>query len=78
MRRRRGCAERGGPRARRGIGDTLFLMGDDASGSRKDGAAQAIAAKYCVLAMGGDQLGDFSDLFNSEPKSVAARARRPR
>jgi 5'-nucleotidase (lipoprotein e(P4) family) len=53
--------------------DTLFLMGDDASGSRKDGRRQAISAKYCVLAMGGDQLGDFSDLFNSEPKSVAAR-----
>jgi 5'-nucleotidase (lipoprotein e(P4) family) len=54
-------------------GDTLFLMGDDASGSRKDGRRQAISAKYCVLAMGGDQLGDFSDLFNSEPKSVADR-----
>lgn len=54
-------------------GETLFLAGDDASGTRKDMRRQAIAARYCVLAMGGDQLGDFSDLFNTEPKSVAAR-----
>jgi 5'-nucleotidase (lipoprotein e(P4) family) len=54
-------------------GETLYLMGDDATGSRKDGRRQVIAAKYCVLAMGGDQLGDFSDLFNSEPNGVAAR-----
>jgi 5'-nucleotidase (lipoprotein e(P4) family) len=54
-------------------GETLFLMGDDATGSRKDARRQAISARYCVLAMGGDQLGDFSDLFNSEPKGVAAR-----
>jgi 5'-nucleotidase (lipoprotein e(P4) family) len=54
-------------------GETLFLAGDDATGSRKDGRRQTIAAKYCVLAMGGDQLGDFSDLFNSEPNGVAAR-----
>lgn len=54
-------------------GETLFLRGDDASGSRKDGRRQLIAGKYCVLAMAGDQLGDFSDLFNSEPAGVAAR-----
>jgi 5'-nucleotidase (lipoprotein e(P4) family) len=47
-------------------GETLFLKGDDASGSAKDGRRATIAAKYCVIAMGGDQLGDFSDLFNSE------------
>ncbi|CAN5180972.1 hypothetical protein BH10PSE12_BH10PSE12_20850 [soil metagenome] len=45
-------------------GDTLFLKGDDAGGSKKDGRRWQIAAKYCVIALGGDQLGDFSDLFN--------------
>ncbi|GAA0310712.1 hypothetical protein GCM10009087_20960 [Sphingomonas oligophenolica] len=46
-------------------GETLFLAGDDSMGSKKDGRRQTIAAKYCVVAMGGDQLGDFSDLFNT-------------
>lgn len=46
-------------------GETLYLAGDDATGSHKDGRRATIAAKYCVLAMGGDQLGDFSDLFNA-------------
>lgn len=54
-------------------GETLYLAGDDATGSFKDGRRRTIAAKYCVLAMGGDQLGDFSDLFNTEPNGVAAR-----
>ncbi|SEJ78455.1 5'-nucleotidase, lipoprotein e(P4) family [Sphingobium sp. AP50] len=45
-------------------GQTLYLSGDDAMGSRKDGRRATIATKYCVIAMGGDQLGDFSDLFN--------------
>ncbi|WP_404712747.1 HAD family acid phosphatase [Sphingomonas sp. MMS24-J13] len=54
-------------------GETLFLMGDDATGSRKDGRRQTISARYCVLAMGGDQLGDFTDLFNTEPNGIAAR-----
>jgi 5'-nucleotidase (lipoprotein e(P4) family) len=54
-------------------GETLFLSGDDATGSFKDGRRRAIAAKYCVLAMAGDQLGDFSDLFATEPNGIAAR-----
>jgi 5'-nucleotidase (lipoprotein e(P4) family) len=54
-------------------GETLFLSGDDATGSMKDGRRQIIAAKYCVLAMAGDQLVDFSDLFTTEPNGVAAR-----
>ena len=53
-------------------GQTLYLQGDDKMGSLKDGRRHAIAAKYCVIAMGGDQLGDFSDLFN-EAQSVPAR-----
>ncbi|WP_116089999.1 HAD family acid phosphatase [Sphingomonas crusticola] len=54
-------------------GETLFLNGDDASGSGKDGRRATIAARYCVLAMAGDQLVDFSDLFTTEPNSIAAR-----
>lgn len=53
-------------------GETLFLGGDDSTGSRKDGRRARIAARYCVIAMGGDQLGDFSDLFNAG-QSVATR-----
>ena len=45
-------------------GQTLFLQGDDSAGSKKDGRRSTIAARYCVVAMGGDQLGDFSDQFN--------------
>jgi 5'-nucleotidase (lipoprotein e(P4) family) len=54
-------------------GETLYLAGDDAMGSRKDGRRATIAAKYCVLALGGDQLGDFSDLFNAVSLAVPAR-----
>lgn len=46
-------------------GETLFLAGDDGQGSRKDMRRARIAERFCVVAMGGDQLGDFSDLFRS-------------
>nr|WP_245739064.1 HAD family acid phosphatase [Sphingomonas rubra] len=46
------------------VGETLFLS-DQATGSAKDSRRAAIAARYCVVAMAGDQLGDFSDLFNA-------------
>ncbi|MDF0541744.1 HAD family acid phosphatase [Sphingobium sp. H39-3-25] len=55
-------------------GETLFLMGDDAMGSKKEGRRWTISAKYCVIAMGGDQLGDFSDLFNQIGSVPARRA----
>ncbi len=55
-------------------GETLFLAGDDAMGSKKDGRRATIAARYCVVAMGGDQLGDFSDLFNAGQTPAARRA----
>lgn len=55
-------------------GQTLFLNGDDAMGSRKDGRRATIAARYCVIAMGGDQLGDFSDLFNAGQPVPVRRA----
>ncbi|MDR6788676.1 5'-nucleotidase (lipoprotein e(P4) family) [Sphingomonas sp. BE138] len=45
-------------------GETLFLKGDVDGKSGKDGRRAAIAARYCVLALAGDQLGDFADLFN--------------
>lgn len=53
-------------------GETLFLQGDDDQGSRKDGRRATIAARYCVVAMAGDQLGDFSDRF-ADPMPVATR-----
>ncbi|WP_294039922.1 HAD family acid phosphatase [Sphingomonas sp.] len=43
----------------------LWLQGDAGTGGAKDARRSAIAAKYCVIAMAGDQLGDFSDLFNT-------------
>ena len=57
-----------------GLGDaragvTLVVQTD---GGGKDARRQAVAARYCVLAMAGDQLGDFSDLFNAA-MPVAAR-----
>ncbi len=52
-------------------GTDLFLR-DGPSG--KDARRTTIAAKYCVVAMGGDQLGDFSDLFNT----IASTAERRR
>lgn len=53
-------------------GATLFVQGDDGAGSAKDGRRRRIAARYCVIAMAGDQLGDFSDLFN-DPMPTPAR-----
>lgn len=62
-----------------GIGDfvhgrTLFLSGDDATGSSKDQRRATIAAAYCVIAMAGDQFGDFSNWFNT--KGLPAEDRR--
>jgi len=55
-------------------GQTLFLKGDDTLGSGKDGRRAVIAGRYCVIAMGGDQLGDFSDLFNAGQSVQTRRA----
>lgn len=54
-------------------GETLFLMGDDATGSSKDGRRATIASKYCVILMAGDQLGDFSQQFNVKDLPAAQR-----
>lgn len=54
--------------------DTLWLRGDaDSSSGGKDARRWAIAKKYCVIAMAGDQLGDFSDLFNAPELSFEQR-----
>lgn len=57
-------------------GRTLYLQGDDADGPRKDGRRQTIAAQYCVLAMAGDQLVDFSDHFDYDPGILSVAQRR--
>ncbi|ATY34797.1 acid phosphatase [Sphingomonas psychrotolerans] len=52
--------------------DTLWLRGEGEP-SGKDSRRQKIAGRYCIVAMAGDQLGDFSDLFNAPDASIAAR-----
>ncbi|MES2097919.1 MAG: HAD family acid phosphatase [Pseudomonadota bacterium] len=54
-------------------GKNLWLQGDAGTGGAKDARRQAIAAKFCVVAMAGDQLGDFSDLFNAPGLGPVAR-----
>ncbi|MDQ2878912.1 MAG: acid phosphatase [Pseudomonadota bacterium] len=53
--------------------DNLWLQGDVAPGGGKDPRRWAIAQKYCVIAMVGDQLGDFTDLLNAPGMTTAAR-----
>lgn len=55
-------------------GETLFLLGDTPDGSSKDGRRAIIASKYCVIAMAGDQLGDFRNLFNNTKLNLKSRA----
>ncbi|MEZ5709534.1 MAG: HAD family acid phosphatase [Blastomonas sp.] len=54
-------------------GDSLFLMGDDETGSSKDRRRETISARYCVIALGGDQLGDFAQAFNQRTLPVKER-----
>ena len=56
------------------LGETLWLRGDGPNSSGKDQRSWAIAEKYCVVALVGDQLGDFTDLFN--PGGVPVPIRR--
>jgi hypothetical protein len=55
-------------------GEDLFLSGDDALGPNKDGRRATIAAKYCVIVLAGDQLGDISWLFEQIASPAARRA----
>ncbi|WP_375290067.1 5'-nucleotidase, lipoprotein e(P4) family [Qipengyuania sp.] len=52
---------------------TLFLNGDDAMGGRKDGRRAMIAENFCVIALAGDNLGDFADVFNISQMPPQAR-----
>ncbi len=56
-------------------GDTLFVRPDTGSGDNKDPRRWQIAQRYCVIAMGGDQLGDFSELFNTSATVAQRRTR---
>ena len=54
--------------------ETLFLRGDDGFDSgNKDGRRELIAERYCVIALVGDNLGDFADVFNDDTLSPEAR-----
>ncbi len=53
--------------------ENLFLMGDDDMGGRKDGRRATIADRYCVVALAGDNLGDFADVFNDGALGVQQR-----
>ena len=54
--------------------ETLFLRGDDGTDSSdKDGRRALIAEQYCVIALAGDNLGDFADVFNDDTRGVQAR-----
>ncbi len=48
-------------------GDTLFLKGDVDGKSGKDGRRAEIAKRFCVLALVGDQNGDFTDALDNGP-----------
>ncbi|WP_404339916.1 HAD family acid phosphatase [Sphingomonas sp. MMS12-HWE2-04] len=52
--------------------ETLWLRGEGEP-SGKDARREKIAQRYCIVAMVGDQLGDFSDLFNAPDTPVLAR-----
>jgi len=55
-------------------GKTLWLRGDDGTtSSAKDARRWQIAERYCVIALVGDQLGDFTDLFNAPGMTTAMR-----
>jgi 5'-nucleotidase (lipoprotein e(P4) family) len=56
-------------------GETLFLRGDVDAGSGKDIRRALISQRYCVIAMVGDQFGDFSDLLNERALGVTDRRR---
>lgn len=52
---------------------TLFLRGDVDGQSGKDGRRWHIAERYCVVALVGDQLGDFWDPLNERSLTPLAR-----
>lgn len=57
-------------------GETLFLSGDDALGGNKDGRRKTISDRFCVVALAGDNLGDFAETLNDRAQTVLARRER--
>ncbi|WEK45692.1 MAG: HAD family acid phosphatase [Candidatus Andeanibacterium colombiense] len=57
--------------------EQLWLKGDVDGQPGKDGRRWAISDKYCVIALGGDQLGDFTDLFTGTAGERRAAAMTP-
>lgn len=55
--------------------ETLYLRGDVDGKSGKDGRRTHVAGRYCVVAMAGDQLGDFADGFNERGLHIQERRR---
>jgi 5'-nucleotidase (lipoprotein e(P4) family) len=62
-----------------GLGDFVpgktMLLREAGSASGKDARRATIGQSWCVIAMAGDQLGDFSDLFNAKGLTPDARRR---
>ena len=56
--------------------ETLFLIGDDPLGSNKDGRRELISDRFCVLALGGDNLGDFAHTLNDPAQTLQQRRER--
>jgi 5'-nucleotidase (lipoprotein e(P4) family) len=54
-------------------GQDLFLLGDDELNGNKDGRRRTISERFCVLALGGDNLGDFAHALNDPAQSVQQR-----
>lgn len=53
--------------------DTLYLRGDVAPGSSKQPRRLKAAEKYCIIAMVGDQAGDFTDLIDGSKRPLPDR-----
>ena len=57
-------------------GETLFLKGDVDGKSGKDGRRAEIAKRFCVIALVGDQNGDFTDGIDNGPAGKRPMAER--
>lgn len=53
--------------------DTLWLQGDLDPGTRKNTRRLLLAKSYCVIALVGDQMGDFTDAIDYPPGAAARR-----
>ncbi len=56
--------------------ETLFLIGDDPLSSNKDGRRKIVSDRFCVVALGGDNLGDFAHALNDPAQTVQQRRER--